>query len=97
MSRSAKKGPYCAPKLLAKFENAAAGARLDITTWSRRSQIFPVMIGHMLRVHNGRIHIPVVITEDMVGHRLGEFAPTRKFVKHGGKLAAAQSQGKPNA
>ncbi len=90
MSRSSSKGPYCEPKLLAKFEKAAAGVQLKIKTWSRRSQIFPVMVGHTLEVHNGRIHIPVFITEDMVGHRLGEFAPTRKFVRHGGKLAKDQ-------
>lgn len=92
MSRSSKKGPYCDPKLLKKFEDAAAGVRLVIKTWSRRSQIFPIMVNHTLEVHDGRKHVPVFITEDMVGHRLGEFAPTRKFVRHGGKLAKEQGR-----
>lgn len=91
MARSSRKGPYCDPKLLSKFEQAAPGVQLKVKTWSRRSQIFPVMVGHMLEVHNGRTHVQVFVTEDMVGHRLGEFAPTRKFIRHGGKLAKEQA------
>lgn len=90
MARSSKKGPYIDQKLLKKIENAAAGVSLIIKTWSRRSTIFPIMVGHTFSVHNGKTHVPVFITEDMVGHKLGEFAPTRKFVRHGGKMAHDQ-------
>ena len=85
MSRSIKKGPYCEPKLLKKVEamNATDEKRV-IKTWSRRSTIFPEMIGHTFNVHNGRKHIPVYVTEDMVGHKLGEFAPTRTYKGHAG-------------
>ncbi len=90
MSRSNKKGPYIDQKLLSKFEKAAPGVKLSIKTWSRSSTIFPIMVGHTLLVHNGKTHLPVFITEDMVGHKLGEFAPTRKFIKHGGRMAREQ-------
>ena len=85
MSRSIKKGPYCEPKLLKKVEamNVTDEKRV-IKTWSRRSTIFPEMIGHTFNVHNGRKHIPVYVTEDMVGHKLGEFAPTRTYKGHAG-------------
>lgn len=84
MGRSLKKGPYCDEKLLKKVEAMTAEAnKRVIKTWSRRSTIFPEMIGHTLAVHDGRKHIPVYITEDMVGHKLGEFAPTRLFRGHG--------------
>ncbi|MBE3587504.1 MAG: 30S ribosomal protein S19 [Thermoanaerobacteraceae bacterium] len=84
MGRSLKKGPYCEPKLLKKIEEMnARGEKRVIKTWSRRSTIFPQMIGHTLAVHDGRKHVPVYITEDMVGHKLGEFAPTRLFRGHG--------------
>ncbi|MCL6476837.1 MAG: 30S ribosomal protein S19 [Peptococcaceae bacterium] len=84
MGRSLKKGPYCDPKLLAKVEEMnEKNEKRVIKTWSRRSTIFPQMIGHTLAVHDGRKHIPVYITEDMVGHKLGEFAPTRVFRGHG--------------
>ncbi|MFZ5634524.1 MAG: 30S ribosomal protein S19 [Bacillota bacterium] len=84
MGRSLKKGPYCDPKLLEKIEEMnAKNEKRVIKTWSRRSTIFPQMIGHTLAVHDGRKHIPVYITEDMVGHKLGEFAPTRMFRGHG--------------
>ena len=80
MSRSMKKGPYADPKLLAKIEAMnASGDKRIIRTWSRRSTIFPDMVGHTLAVHDGRKHVPVYITENMVGHKLGEFAPTRNF------------------
>lgn len=84
MGRSLKKGPYCDPKLLKKIEkmNATGGKRV-VKTWSRRSTIFPQMIGHTIAVYDGRKHVPVYITEEMVGHKLGEFAPTRTFRGHG--------------
>lgn len=86
MSRSLKKGPYVYEKLLKKISNLKAGDKTVIKTWARSSMISPQMIGFIFGVHNGKTHIPVLITEDMVGHRLGEFALTRKFVKHGGKM-----------
>jgi len=89
MSRSLKKGPYVDPKLLAKMQKLGPGSKTVIKTWSRASTITPEMVGYVFGVHNGRIHIPVVIVENMVGHKLGEFALTRKFTKHGGKLAKA--------
>lgn len=84
MGRSIKKGPYVDKKLLAKVEAMnESGDKRVIKTWSRRSTIFPEMVGHTLAVHDGRKHVPVYITEDMVGHKLGEFAPTRFFRGHG--------------
>jgi small subunit ribosomal protein S19 len=86
MSRSLKKGPYCEEKLLQKIEQMNEGGQKKvIKTWSRRSTIMPQMIGHTLAVHDGRRHIPVYITEDMVGMKLGEFAPTRTYRGHAGK------------
>jgi len=83
MSRSLKKGPYVDPKLLRKVEEMnRSGAKRVIRTWSRASVIFPQMVGHTLAVHDGRRHVPIYITENMVGHRLGEFAPTRTFRGH---------------
>lgn len=93
MSRSLKKGPYIDPKLLKKVQNMPAGSREVIKTWSRRSTIFPEMVGYRFGVHNGRDHIEVFVTEDMVGHKLGEFAATRKFVRHGGKQEAEAEKG----
>lgn len=86
MSRSLKKGPFIDAHLLAKVKNLKQGDRTVIKTWSRRSTIFPEMVGFRFGVHNGKEHVPVMITEDMVGHKLGEFSLTRKFVRHGGKL-----------
>jgi small subunit ribosomal protein S19 len=86
MARSLKKGPYVDPKLMEKVGKLRAGDRTVIKTWSRRSTIYPEMVGFRFGVHNGREHVEVLVTEDMVGHKLGEFAPTRKFVRHGGKL-----------
>lgn len=84
MGRSLKKGPYCDEKLLKKIRAMnQSGEKKVIKTWSRRSTIFPDMIGHTIAVHDGRKHVPVYITEDMVGHKLGEFAPTRMFRGHG--------------
>ena len=86
MSRSVKKGPFVETKLLARIEAMnESGEKKVLTTWSRSSTIFPQMVGHTIAVHNGKKHIPVYITEDMVGHKLGEFAPTRYFRGHGGK------------
>lgn len=83
MSRSLKKGPYVQPKLLRKIEAMnERGERRVIKTWSRASVVFPQMVGHTIAVHDGRRHVPVYITENMVGHRLGEFAPTRTFRGH---------------
>jgi len=83
MSRSLKKGPFVAEKLLARVEEMnRRGEKRVLKTWSRASTIFPQMVGHTIAVHDGRRHIPVFITENMVGHRLGEFAPTRYFRSH---------------
>ncbi len=86
MTRSLKKGPYIDERLLKKIEGKEALKTGMIKTWSRASQISPEMIGFTFGVHNGKAHIEVLVTEDMVGHRLGEFSPTRKFVRHGGKM-----------
>ncbi len=83
MSRSLKKGPFVAPRLLKKVEEMnRKGERKVLKTWSRASTIFPQFVGHTLAVHDGRRHVPVYITENMVGHKLGEFAPTRLFRGH---------------
>ena len=83
MSRSLKKGPFVEPRLLSRIEKMnAAGEKNVIKTWSRSSTIFPDMVGHTIAVHDGRKHVPVYITESMVGHKLGEFAPTRTFKGH---------------
>src|SRR5512135_2198082 len=84
MSRSLKKGPYVQPKLLQRIEAMnQKGEKKVIRTWSRASVIFPQMVGHTIAVHDGSRHVPIYITENMVGHRLGEFAPTRTFRVHG--------------
>lgn len=84
MSRSLKKGPYVDYKLAAKVEAMGKDDRGVIKTWARASVISPEMVGRNFAVHNGKVHVPVFVTENMVGHKLGEFAPTRKFRKHGG-------------
>ena len=85
MSRSVKKGPFVSERLLKKVEEMnTAGDKKVIKTWSRSSTIFPQMVSHTIAVHDGRKHVPVYITEDMVGHKLGEFAPTRTFRGHSG-------------
>lgn len=85
MGRSLKKGPFCDDHLLKKVEELnEKNDKKVIKTWSRRSTIFPQMVGHTIAVHDGRKHLPVYITEDMVGHKLGEFAPTRTFKGHSG-------------
>ena len=85
MSRSLKKGPYVDEKLMKKVQTRKSGAG-PIKTWARASQIAPEFVGYTFAVHNGKSHEEVFVTEDMVGHRLGEFAPTTKFIKHGGKM-----------
>ncbi|OVE77011.1 30S ribosomal protein S19 [bacterium E08(2017)] len=84
MARSIKKGPYVNAKLLKKVEQMnRMGDKRPIKTWSRRSMIVPDFVGHNIAIHNGRQHVPIFITENMVGHKLGEFAPTRTFRRHG--------------
>jgi small subunit ribosomal protein S19 len=90
MSRSLKKGPYVDPKLAKKISVLSADDRSVVRTWARASSISPDFVGRTIAVHNGKVHVPVFITENMVGHKLGEFAPTRKFRSHGGKLAKSQ-------
>jgi len=89
MSRSSKKGPYVDPKLLKKISKLKAGDRTVIKTWSRGSEIAPEMVGYTFGVHNGKIFNEVLVKEEMVGHRFGEFSLTRKFVRHGGKIQRA--------
>ena len=85
MSRSSKKIPYVAPKLLKRIEDMnESGKKEVLKTWSRASTIYPQMVGHTIAVHDGRKHVPVYITEEMIGHKLGEFAPTRTFKGHSG-------------
>lgn len=85
MSRSIKKGPYVEAKLFKRIEEMnAQGEKRVLKTWSRASTIFPQFVGHTIAVHDGRKHVPVYVTEDMVGHKLGEFAPTRTFKGHAG-------------
>ena len=85
MSRSVKKGPYVSEKLLKRIEEMnEKGEKNVLKTWSRSSTLFPQMVGHTIAVHDGRKHVPVYVTEDMVGHKLGEFAPTRTYRGHAG-------------
>ena len=91
MSRSLKKGPFIDPKLLAKVEALnQSGGRQVLRTWSRASTIFPQMVGHTIAVHDGRRHVPIYVTENMVGHKLGEFAPTRTYRGH---ISRAEKKG----
>jgi len=89
MSRSIKKGPFVDFKLAKKIAALGAEDRTIIKTWARASTISPEFVGRTVAVHNGKVHVPVFITENMVGHKLGEFSPTRKFRSHGGKKAGA--------
>jgi len=97
MSRSIKKGHFTDPKLLKKLSNVKIGDKTVIKTWSRDSVITPEMVGFTMGVHNGKTHLPVFVVENMVGHKLGEFSPTRKFISHGGKMAKDQAKGAPAA
>ena len=91
MSRSVKKGPFAAPELLKRVDAMnAAGEKKVVKTWSRASTIFPSFVGHTIAVHDGRRHVPVYVTEDMVGHKLGEFAPTRTFRGHAGSTTSGK-------
>jgi len=86
MPRSLKKGPALDPKLLKKIAKLKPGDKTVVKTWSRWCVVTPEMVGFVIGVHNGRQHVPVLVVENMVGHKLGEFAPTRKFIRHGGKM-----------
>ena len=97
MSRSLKKGPYVNPRIINKLKNLKPGDKTIIKVWDRACTITPEMVGFTLGVHNGRQHVPVYMVENMVGHRLGEFALTRKFVSHGGKIAKAEAAEAANA
>jgi len=97
MSRSLKKGPFVDIKLLKKVQNAKPASAGVIKTWARRSQISPEMIGFTFGVHNGKAHVEVLVNEDMVGHRLGEFSLTKKFLRHGGKMQKEMEQKKQEA
>ena len=89
MSRSSKKGPFVEERLLEKIQKMnTSGSKQMLRTWSRTSTVFPEMVGHTIAVHDGRKHVPVFISEQMVGHKLGEFAPTRTFRGHSGDRAA---------
>ncbi len=91
MSRSVKKGPYVQPVLLKRIQEMNESGKKEILkTWSRSSTIFPDFVGHTIAVHDGRKHVPVYVTEDMVGHKLGEFAPTRTFKGHAGSKTAGK-------
>ena len=94
MSRSLKKGPYLNLRLLNKVKDLKPGEKTTIKVWDRAATITPEMVGHTFGVHNGKTHIPVYVVENMVGHRLGEFSPTKKFVSHGGKMAKTQAAAK---
>lgn len=94
MSRSLKKGPFVEERLLKKINGKKPADAGVIKTWSRRSQVSPEMVGFTFGVHNGREHVEVFVTEEMVGHRLGEFSPTRKFIRHGGKMQKELEQKK---
>ena len=92
MSRSLKKGPYINERLLKKIKNLRPGDKTIIKVWDRACTITPEMVGFTIGVHNGKQHLPVLVVENMVGHKLGEFSPTRKFVSHGGKMAKDQAK-----
>lgn len=92
MSRSLKKGPFTDPKLLKKISRLKRGDKMVVKTWSRASTITPEMVGFTIGVHNGKVHVPVFIVENMVGYKLGEFAPTRKFERHGGRMQREQEK-----
>lgn len=92
MPRSLKKGPYVNERLLKKLSNIKITDKKAVKTWDRSCTITPEMVGYTIAVHNGKTHVPVLIIENMVGHKLGEFSPTRKFVGHGGRMAKEQSR-----
>ena len=91
MARSLKKGPYVNPRIMKKIEKLNPSDKTTINVWDRACTITPDMVGFTIGVHNGKKHVPVYVVENMVGHKLGEFAPTKKFIGHGGKMAKAQA------
>lgn len=93
MARSLKKGPYVDERLLKKIKNVKPDGKQIIKTWARNCTIIPEMVGFTFGVHNGKNHISIYVVENMVGHKLGEFSPTRKFPGHGGKMAKSQEAG----
>ena len=97
MSRSLYKGPYINPKILKKIEGKKPDAAGTIKVWDRASVISPEMVGFTFGVHNGKTHVEVFVVEEMVGHRLGEFSPTKKFIRHGGKMQKEMEQKKQEA
>ena len=97
MTRSLSKGPYVEPRLLKKIAGKRPLETGVIKTWYRRSQIAPEMVGFTFGVYNGKVHVDVLVTEEMVGHRLGEFSPTKKFLRHGGKMQKELEQKKKEA
>lgn len=97
MTRSLKKGPFVEPKLLKKIDGKKPSTTAPIKTWYRHSQISPEMVGFTFAVYNGKVFIDVLVTEEMVGHRLGEFSPTKKFHRHGGKIQKELEQKKKDA
>lgn len=98
MGRSSKKGPFVDPKVFAKVDRQhSRGSKEPIKTWARACTIVPEFVGYTFMVHNGKMHVKVFVTEDMVGHRLGEFAPTRTFRGHGGRVKAEAAAGAPPA
>ena len=96
MTRSLKKGPYINERLIKKIQNLRQGDKTIIKTWDRACTITPEMVGFTIGVHNGKQHTPVYVVENMVGHKLGEFSLTRKFVSHGGRMAKEQAKGGPS-
>jgi small subunit ribosomal protein S19 len=92
MSRSLKKGPFVDERLMKRVSALGSNDKTVLKTWARDCTIAPEFVGHTIAVHNGRVHVPVFVSENMVGHKLGEFAPTRKFRGHGGKLAKEQGK-----
>ena len=97
MTRSLKKGPYIDERLLKKIQGKKPLETGVINTWARAAQISPEMVGFTFGVHNGKVHVEVLVTEDMVGHRLGEFSLTRKFIRHGGKMQKELEQKKKDS
>jgi small subunit ribosomal protein S19 len=97
MARSLKKGPFVDAKLLKKLDGKTPATAGVVKTWARRSQVSPEMVGFTFGVHNGKSHVEVLVSEDMVGHRLGEFSPTKKFIRHGGKMQKEMEQKKQQA
>ena len=94
MTRSLKKGPYVNPRIIKKLQDLKPGDKTIIKVWDRACSITPAMVGFTIGVHNGKTHLPVYVVENMVGHRLGEFSPTKKFLGHGGKMAKTQAADK---